>query len=105
MVLSKQFWEPYKWMVKAQQSALNKASSVAHIGAEALTGKQWVSGPGSYAPPIEDFPSHFGKKFLPIWGQQMTQDGIGSGLSSAMGFPIKGQPGGLEALGRSSGSR
>ena len=105
MTLSKQFWEPGKWMTHPQQSALNKASIAFKLPMGLLTGKQYQAGPGSYAPPIESYSGYVGKQLLPIWGNQMIDKGPAQGLSSMVGFPIQGTPNDAGGGGRTPSPR
>jgi hypothetical protein len=98
MVVSKQLMEPAHWLTKPQQSVLSKMSSVIRLGGELMTGKEWISGPGGFAPPIESYAGHIGKSAGPIWLQQglsadTVSEGVAQGGLSALGVPIKGKQG------------
>lgn len=90
MVLSKQFMEPVKWLTKPEQEAINKLSTMTGTSLQLITGKKWLTGPGQYAPPIENRLQHVLGKALPIWAQQGVQNGPVAGMKSMMGFPVYG---------------
>jgi len=93
MVLSKQFMEPYKWLTKPEQEALNKTSTLLSTGLQVMTGKKWLTGPGQYSPPIESNLTHILSKAAPIWAQQgMAQGSLAAGAKSLAGFPTYGAP-------------
>jgi hypothetical protein len=94
--LSKQYFEPAKWIWKPQQSAMNKLSTGVRSGIEWGTGQKYLRY-GGMAPPIESNLGHFGSKLMPIWAQSGVQaasegslQGAKSGVAGLLGFPIYG---------------
>lgn len=99
MTLSKQFMEPIKWMTKPNQEALNKMSTMLSTSLQVMTGKQWLSAPGHFAPPIENNLTFVLQKALPIWAQQgMDQGDWGRAAMSLAGFPIYGAGSGSSGI-------
>jgi len=100
--LSKQYFEPAKWLWKPQQSAMNKLATLPRSGIEFMMGQEYLRH-GGMGPPIENYATWAAKKALPIWGQAAFQSGPAAGLAGMAGFPIYGEESsssGLSGLGR-----
>lgn len=74
IALSKQWWEPTHWLIKPQQSVLNKMSTVASTFFEVTTGQQYIRA-GGQAPPIDNYFTHVAGKVVPIFAQQAYKSG------------------------------
>jgi hypothetical protein len=88
--LSKQYYEPAKWIWHPEQSAMNKLSTVIRTGIELGKGEKYIRH-GSAAPPIESRIGHIASKTMPIWAANMRDYGLGQGLASMAGFPMYGE--------------
>ena len=91
--MSKQYWEPAHWMKNPASTGLNKFGIIPKSVMEVGTGQQYMMY-GHQAPPIEDIghARYAAEKVLPIWGQNMMDQGIVSGAASMAGFPLYGKP-------------
>jgi hypothetical protein len=81
MQLSKHFYEPFHWLQKPRQEALNKLGALPAETIEQLTGDQYLSTKG--APKMKggkEHLEHLGKRFLPF--------GVTGSPTGTLGIPI-----------------
>lgn len=100
MTFSKQFVEPYHWLEKPGQTAINKMGILPKTALELSKGVKYFSGRASDPPLytedagwIEKRAAEAGlltKKFTPIFAQQVADQGV-SGFAGFLGHPIYGK--------------
>lgn len=107
MTWSKQVAEVFHWATKPGKTALNKAGIIPKTGAEIIAGKKYLTvnqgegevliGPNMFergdTKAMKSFKvgKHIGGKFVPIWVQQVEQQGTEAALSGFLGHPIYGK--------------
>lgn len=100
MIFSKQFVEPWHWLEKPGQTAINKMGILPKTALELGKGVKYFTGRSSDPPLYADDASFWekqyanagliGKKFTPIFAQQVADQGV-SGVAGFLGHPIYGK--------------
>ncbi len=94
MVFSKQFIEPWHWLHNPAKTAINKAGTLPKEVLSQLMTKEYITAFGG--PTMKDSSlfgrtRHVGGNFVPIFTQQLYDDGFSAGASGFLGHPIYGQ--------------
>lgn len=93
MTFSKQFVEPFHWATHSGHTGWNKFGILPKWGIEQVMGVHYFSPKHGTGPKFEkpsDRLIHTGKKFTPIFIQQMIDQGA-SGVAGFLGHPIYGK--------------
>ena len=94
MVFSKQFSEPFHWVMDPGKTMANKMGVLPKEFLSQLQSRDYFS--AQYAPAMEDTSvtgrmQHAGKNFVPIFVQQLINSGPAAGTSGFLGHPIYGE--------------
>ncbi len=89
MQLSKHFYEPFHWLQKPGQQALNKLAVIPAESAKQLSGSKWLSTKGAPKMTPKERVKSVMSQFAPFSATSgMDEQGLTRGLSGAVGLPI-----------------